>query len=84
MDTLSHMGLTKYGALRLRLSEARDKRDMTQQELEFASKVDQSSISEYERGQALPKPETMKRLARALQMEAIIAVDGLWFEERGR
>lgn len=58
-------------------------RELTQEELEACSGVSQAVISHIECGQREPRVDTIRKLARALQMSASLAEDGgLLFEER--
>lgn len=52
-------------ALRLVVVFLRFKADMTQMELASEARVDQSSISDFERGEKAPREEVLRRMARA-------------------
>jgi transcriptional regulator with XRE-family HTH domain len=68
---------------RLSLREARAHRGMTQAELAKETGLLQGHISELERGVvSTPEIATMKKLAQALDMTALLSVQGLVFEER--
>lgn len=51
------------------LRNAREEAGLTQEELAFLSGLDRTTISQVERGKALPGLESLIRLAGALEME---------------
>lgn len=65
------------------LKEARTRKGLTQTALAELSDLEQSRISAIETG-AIKQPEiaTMRKLAEALGMDALLSTSGLVFEER--
>ncbi len=53
-----------------RLRERREEIGMTQQLLAEHAKLTQSSISMYEQGEAMPSIAALKRIAKALEVDA--------------
>ena len=68
---------------RLTLKEARALRQLTQEQLAERAGMQQSDISAIERGRReQPEIATMRKLSRALGMDAFLSVAGLVFEEK--
>ena len=68
---------------RMTLEEARKHRKLTQVQLASLADMQQSDISALETGRRQqPEIATMRKLANALKMTALLSVAGLVFEER--
>ena len=63
-------------ALHDRLKKARTGKGVSQQELEKISKVHYTNIGRYERGEAKPSAEVLKRLAAALEVSPDYLLNG--------
>jgi transcriptional regulator with XRE-family HTH domain len=59
-----------------RLKQARLDKKLSQQELEKISKVHYTNIGRYERGEAKPSAEVLKRLAEALDISTDFLFNG--------
>jgi transcriptional regulator with XRE-family HTH domain len=59
-----------------RLKKARADKGLSQQELEKVSKVHYTNIGRYERGEAKPSSEVLKRLSDALEVSTDYLLNG--------
>lgn len=60
----------------LRLLELRQAKNLTQQELAEAARIDKRSISLYENGRMFPRPEVIRRLSQVLGVEDVWLTSG--------
>lgn len=62
-----------------RIKQCRTQKGMTQKELAHELKIAYQNISRYESGKVTPKPDTLKRIAKALDVDPLYLQEGVSF-----